>query len=105
MLNLLSNAIKFTHAGGRVRITCFVDGERVSIAIHDTGVGIGPADQQAIFDEFKQVGSRTKEVQGTGLGLALSKRLVEAMHGTIGVESTPGRGSTFTVSLPMSHSR
>src|SRR5438094_1037480 len=100
LLNLLSNAVKYTPAGGRVRVGCSIDGDRVTVTVEDTGVGIARADQQAIFDEFKQVGSRTKEVQGTGLGLALSKRLVEVMNGSIAVVSAPGCGSTFTVSLP-----
>jgi PAS domain S-box-containing protein len=101
LLNLLSNAIKFTPAGGRVRVSCASAGGRVLIAVQDTGVGIAPGDQEAIFDEFKQVGSRTKEIQGTGLGLALSRALMDAMNGSISVESAPGRGSTFTVRLPL----
>ena len=101
LLNLVSNAVKFTAAGGRVGVDCSRSDGHVEIAVADTGIGIAQADQETIFQAFKRVGSRTKDVQGTGLGLALSRRLIEAMNGTISVRSVPGRGSTFTVTLPL----
>jgi PAS domain S-box-containing protein len=102
LLNLLSNAIKYNRPGGRVRMTCEVaDGDRFQIRVHDTGVGI-PADRlPQLFVPFARLGAEQTNVEGTGLGLALSKRLVEAMGGELRVESTPNRGSVFTVELPM----
>ena len=100
LFNLLSNAVKFTPAGGSVGVTARrVDGEiRVSVA--DTGPGIAPADQQRIFEEFQQAELGKQQREGTGLGLALSKRLVELHHGRIWVDSEVGHGSTFTFTLP-----
>jgi signal transduction histidine kinase len=104
MLNLLSNAVKFTPEGGRVGVTARANGSAVEIAVADSGVGIAAADQEAIFEEFKQVGSDyTKKAEGTGLGLALTKRFIELHGGAIRVESAPGKGSTFTFTLPIRH--
>jgi signal transduction histidine kinase len=104
MLNLLSNAVKFTPEGGKVGVSARLNGKAVEIAVADSGVGIAPADQEAIFEEFKQVGSDyTKKAEGTGLGLALTKRFVELHGGTIRVASTPGQGATFTFTLPFAH--
>jgi PAS domain S-box-containing protein len=101
VLNLLGNAVKFTPDGGRITIACRRAGERVVVTIADTGPGI-PEDQQgAIFAPFVQLGrSLTSGHEGTGLGLAISRDLVRAMGGDLTVESTPGEGSTFTLSLP-----
>jgi len=104
MLNLLSNAVKFTPEGGKVGVTAALNGKAVEIAVADSGVGIAAADQQAIFEEFKQVGSDyTKKAEGTGLGLALTKRFVELHGGSIRVASAPGQGATFTFTLPLAH--
>jgi signal transduction histidine kinase len=102
LLNLLSNAIKFTPAGGRVEVRAEpVDGH-VEISVSDTGVGIAPADQEAVFEEFRQVGTDyAKKREGTGLGLALARRFVELHGGRIWVKSALGEGSTFTFSLPV----
>jgi signal transduction histidine kinase len=101
MLNLLSNAVKFTPEGGKIGVRAKPVGNAVEIAVTDTGVGIAPEDQKSVFDEFKQVGrDYTKKAEGTGLGLALTKRFVELHGGSIRLESTPGRGSTFTVTIP-----
>jgi signal transduction histidine kinase len=100
LFNLLSNAVKFTPDGGRVTLAARIDGEQVEIDVRDTGVGIGPDDQIRIFDEFYQAGSG-KTQEGTGLGLALTRRLVELHGGQLRVKSAPGEGSTFTVILPM----
>lgn len=99
-LNLLSNAIKYNKPGGRVDVTCTTTNGRVEIAFSDTGPGIG-ADQLArLFTPFERLGAEQGDQQGTGLGLVLSRHLVEAMAGVLAVESAPGEGSTFTVSLP-----
>ena len=98
--NLLSNAIKYTPEGGRITIgASTIDGE-VALSVTDTGVGIGPADRAIVFEEFTQVGDPAARQPGTGLGLALTRRLIEAHGGRIEVESTVGSGSTFTVYLP-----
>jgi signal transduction histidine kinase len=104
VLNLLSNAVKFTPRGGAVNVAAKrIDGA-AEIAVSDTGVGIAPADQEAIFEAFRQVGTDvTRKREGTGLGLALARRFVELHGGTIRVESAPGKGSTFTVTLPLRH--
>jgi signal transduction histidine kinase/CheY-like chemotaxis protein len=97
--NLLSNAIKFTPEGGHISLAVRRDGEQVLIAVSDDGVGIAPEDQERVFEEFQQVGDRGSRTKGTGLGLALTRRLVMAHGGSITVESTLGVGSTFTVAL------
>jgi signal transduction histidine kinase len=100
LFNLLSNAVKFTPGGGNVTLAASAADGQVEISVHDTGVGISVEDQTRIFEEFYQVGaSRTQE--GTGLGLALTMRLVELHQGQLSVESEPGVGSTFTVTLPL----
>ena len=102
LFNLLSNAVKFTPDKGKVGIVAKRINGAVQIAVWDTGVGIAPEDQQRIFEEFQQVGYRLAgKTEGTGLGLALTKRFVELHGGTLGVESTPGYGSTFTFTLPI----
>jgi signal transduction histidine kinase len=102
LLNLLSNAVKFTPEGGRVDVSAKMDTDKVAIAVRDTGVGIAPEDQAALFEEFKQVGKdASRKAEGTGLGLALTKRFVELHGGEIRVDSAPGQGSTFTVTLPV----
>jgi signal transduction histidine kinase len=102
LLNLLSNALKFTPEGGRIDVRAAVDEGRVQISVADTGVGIAPADQEAIFEEFRQVGTASRKVEGTGLGLALSRKFIELHGGRIWVSSEPGVGSTFTFTLPLS---
>ncbi|HEX4944776.1 MAG TPA: ATP-binding protein [Usitatibacteraceae bacterium] len=104
MLNLLSNAVKFTPEGGRIGVSARRADGAVEIAVSDTGVGIAPEDQRAVFEEFRQVGrDYTRKAEGTGLGLALARRFVELHGGTLGVASEPGRGSTFTFTLPFRH--
>ena len=74
----------------------------LEVAVADTGVGIAPGDQQKVFEEFKQVGTDyTKKAEGTGLGLALTKRFIELHGGTLRLASTPGKGSTFTFTIPV----
>jgi two-component system, NtrC family, sensor kinase len=103
LLNLLSNAIKFTPEGGRVVVrAALVDG-RVEVAVSDTGIGIAPEDHQTVFEEFRQVGTAAKNVEGTGLGLALSRKFIELHGGRIWVKSQVDAGSTFTFTLPVRH--
>jgi signal transduction histidine kinase len=102
VLNLLSNAVKFTPDGGRVEVTARPVDSKIEIAVRDTGVGIAPEEHAAVFEEFKQVGrDYTRKAEGTGLGLALTRRFVELHGGEIRLESAPGKGSTFTVTLPL----
>ncbi|MCA2215230.1 response regulator [Jidongwangia harbinensis] len=98
--NLLSNAIKFTPRGGRITITADDGPDWVTVTVTDTGVGIAESDLGRVFEEFQQVGDADRQRAGTGLGLALTKRLVEAHGGEISVASVPGEGSAFTVRLP-----
>ncbi|HEX2626891.1 MAG TPA: ATP-binding protein, partial [Candidatus Limnocylindrales bacterium] len=99
VFNLVSNAIKFTPAAGRVVVRAQQVAERVVLVVEDTGVGIEPKDLGRVFEAFEQVGSGSTR-EGTGLGLALTRRLVEAHGGTIELTSQVGRGSQFTVRLP-----
>ncbi len=101
LLNLLSNALKFTPEGGRIDVSAHPQDGAAEIAVADTGVGIAPEDQEAIFEEFRQLGTADKKVEGTGLGLALSRRFIELHGGRIWVKSEVGHGSTFTFTLPM----
>ncbi|HKA43144.1 MAG TPA: ATP-binding protein [Burkholderiales bacterium] len=103
LLNLLSNAVKFTGDGGRVEVDAHLNAEAVEVSVIDTGVGIAPEDQATVFEEFRQVGrDYTKKQEGTGLGLALTRRFVELHGGKISLRSEPGKGSTFTFTLPLS---
>jgi signal transduction histidine kinase len=100
IFNLLSNAVKFTPAGGAVDVRATrVDGE-VRVSVADTGPGIAAEDHERIFEEFQQTEAGVEQREGTGLGLALSKRLVELHGGRIWVDSEPGKGSTFVFTLP-----
>jgi GAF domain-containing protein len=101
VLNLLSNAIKFTPEGGRIEVRTRPSGQAIEVSVTDTGIGIAPEDQEAVFEEFRQVGSADKKAEGTGLGLTLCRKFVELHGGTIWVTSAVGAGSTFTFKLPV----
>jgi signal transduction histidine kinase len=103
IVNLVNNAVKFTPAGGQVTVDARpLQGERVALQVADTGIGIAPDHLARVFDVFYQVdGSSTREYGGAGLGLAIVKSYVEAHGGEVKVESAPGKGSTFTVVLPV----
>jgi GAF domain-containing protein len=101
LLNLLSNALKFTPEGGRVDVNAHARDGMAEISVTDTGVGIAPEDQDAVFEEFKQVGSSAKKREGTGLGLAISRKFIELHGGKIWLKSEVGAGSTFTFTLPL----
>jgi signal transduction histidine kinase len=101
VFNLVSNAVKFTPGGGRVDISARLDDGQVEIDVADTGPGIAPDQQETIFEEFKQA-MDAKRAEGTGLGLPLSRKLVELHGGRLWVESEVGRGSTFRFTIPIS---
>jgi len=99
--NLLSNAIKYNRPGGWVRVRAGVAGDRVELAVSDSGPGLDEAQRARLFQPFERLGAQHGPVAGTGLGLALCLQLTETMGGSIDVDSTPGVGSTFRVSLPL----
>ncbi len=102
LTNLIQNAIKFTPEGGAIRVRCQVAGSHLRCDVSDSGVGIAQADLPKLFQRFSQLDmSSTRKVGGAGLGLSICKALVEAHGGTIGVDSTVGKGSTFWFSLPL----
>jgi len=101
LLNLLSNAVKFTPAGGEVRVAGRREGQDLTLEVLDSGIGIAPEDLNRIFDEFYQVdGSYSRSFGGTGLGLALVRRMTEMQGGRVEVESTPGGGARFALYFP-----
>lgn len=100
LLNLMANAVKYNRAGGQVWLSCAAQGDQWQLTVHDTGLGIAPEDQQRLFQPFERLQAARSGVEGTGIGLALSRRLVEAMQGSLGLHSRPGEGSAFWLSLP-----
>ncbi len=111
LTNLLSNAIKFTPEGGRIKAHVHQEGDDVVLKVHDTGVGIAEPDRTIIFEKFRQapstigVDSLTRKHSGTGLGLSIVRELCILLGGTVEVESEVGKGSIFTVTLPMRHEK
>lgn len=102
LMNLLSNAVKYNKEGGTVTIkTEYLDNGRLRISIADTGNGIAAADMRKLFDPFERLSYKNSNIEGTGIGLTVTKQLVEAMDGVITVESRVGQGSTFMVELPL----
>jgi len=103
LYNLVSNAVKFAPARGQIEIrAAMLDDKRVRIAVQDNGCGIAPADHEKIFEKFRQGdGSITRQTPGTGLGLAISRELATLLAGQIGLESEPGKGSTFWLDIPV----
>ncbi|MEW6183193.1 MAG: ATP-binding protein [Bacillota bacterium] len=101
LVNLMDNALRYTPPGGEVAITAGVDAKNLTVTVRDTGVGIAREDLPQVFDRFYRVDrARSRETGGTGLGLAIVKRAVERMGGGIVPDSTPGKGTTFTINLP-----
>jgi signal transduction histidine kinase len=101
LYNLLSNAVKFTPEGGQVTMTVRAVDDAVEVVVADTGVGISPEEQKSLFEPFQQLGSSASRDEGTGLGLALTRRLVELQGGRIWVESTPGEGTRLCFTVPL----
>jgi signal transduction histidine kinase len=101
VLNLLSNAIKFTLEGGRIDVGAMPKDGFVEVSVSDTGVGIALEDQEAVFEEFRQVGTVDKKAEGTGLGLTLCRKFIELHGGRIWIRSQVGVGSTFTFTIPV----
>ena len=102
LLNLLSNAVKYNHDGGSVTVHCArVTEKALRVSVRDSGPGIDPTRQARLFEPFDRLGAEGSGVEGTGLGLALSKQLAERLGGAIGVDSAPGEGSTFWIDLPV----
>ncbi|HVE27119.1 MAG TPA: ATP-binding protein, partial [Sporichthya sp.] len=100
LLNLLSNAIKYNRAGGTVTIRALADEARVRLSVTDTGTGMTAEELGRLFIPFERLGAARSGIEGTGLGLVLSRRLTESMQGRLDVTSTPGEGTTFTLELP-----
>ena len=101
LLNLLSNAVKFTPDGGSVEVRVLAAHGNLEVTVSDTGIGIAPEDQERIFDSFQQGGRTARKTEGTGLGLTLTRRIVELHGGRLWVKSELGHGSTFGFSIPL----
>ena len=102
LVNLLSNAAKYNHTGGRILIDCQMrDDEHLRISVTDTGPGIAPDKIPLLFRPFERLGAELTATEGTGIGLSLSRQLADLMGGTLGLNSTPGEGSTFWIDLPL----
>jgi two-component system sensor histidine kinase BarA len=102
LANLLSNAVKFTPEGGKVTLKGELEGKNIRLTVVDTGVGIAPEEQELVFEKFRQAGNTlTREHDGTGLGLSIVRELARLLGGEVSLESELGKGSTFTVILPM----
>jgi CheY-like chemotaxis protein/two-component sensor histidine kinase len=102
LMNLLSNAIKYNRDGGQVVLTLAADASgdgRVTLAVRDTGPGFTPAQREQLYEPFNRLGAENG-TPGTGIGLVITRRLVELMHGTLSLQTAPGQGATFTVALP-----
>ncbi|MEO8040802.1 MAG: ATP-binding protein, partial [Betaproteobacteria bacterium] len=102
LFNLMTNAVKFSEAGGHIEVTADAEGtDRIRLQVRDTGIGIATHDLDKLFVEFQQLESgAARRIEGTGLGLVLTRKFVELQGGSVAVESTPGRGSVFTIVLP-----
>jgi PAS domain S-box-containing protein len=101
LLNLLSNAVKYNRIGGEVRVSIVADAERLSIAVADTGPGLSAEAQVRVFEPFNRLGAETSKTEGAGIGLTITRQLVDLMNGGISVDSRVGEGATFTVSIPV----
>ena len=101
LVNLIGNAVKYTHAGGSVAVRVAAAPEAVVLSVADTGIDIPPEDLSMVFDAFYRAKSGAAAASGAGLGLALTRRIVEAHGGTLSVESEVGKGTTFSIRLPV----
>jgi len=106
LLNLLSNAVKYNQPNGEVTVECGPgDCDMFRVSVSDTGEGIAEDLQEQVFEPFERLGAQASEIPGTGIGLTVTKQLIEEMGGTIGFDSTPGKGTTFWVDLPIRQTR
>ena len=106
VLNLLSNAVKFTPAGGRVVVTARAEGGEAVVSVRDTGIGVAEQERERIFEAFQRGGRGARQsTEGTGLGLTLSRRIVDLHGGRLWMESRVGEGSTFSFALPVAARR
>jgi signal transduction histidine kinase len=101
VLNLLSNAIKYNRPGGSVRVRSERRDDMICVSIEDTGYGISRENIERLYEPFQRLGKEYSGIEGTGIGLMLSRSLVESMGGEMGVESTPDEGSTFWFTIPV----
>ena len=101
LFHLRCYAIKFTPEGGQIEVSAVPNDGFVEVSVTDTGIGIAPEDQEKVFEEFRQVGTAAKKVEGTGLGLTLCRKFVELHGGRIRVKSEVGMGSAFSFTLPV----
>jgi PAS domain S-box-containing protein len=101
LVNLVSNAVKYNHRGGEVLVGWRVDGQRVRVSVSDTGPGLNPAQLGHLFEPFNRLGAERSRVEGAGIGLVVTRRLVQLMQGELQVDSRPGQGSCFSVLLPL----
>ncbi len=102
LVNLLSNAVKYNRHGGQVRVSWQVEGERCALRVADDGIGMTPEKLERLFEPFNRLGAEHSKIEGTGIGLVLSRRLVELMHGALRIESAIGQGTEATLTLACS---
>jgi signal transduction histidine kinase len=100
LVNLLTNAVKYNRRGGTVRVDLQGDAQQVVIAVRDNGMGMNPQQRERLFEPFNRLGRERAAMPGAGLGLVITRQLVEAMNGQLRVESEHDRGSCFTIVLP-----
>jgi signal transduction histidine kinase len=105
VLNLVNNAVKFTHPGGKITLKARVERDNLVVEVQDTGVGISADEQKLLFEPYRSLESDRERLSGLGLGLSLSKKLVELHGGRIWVKSEKGKGSTFGFSIPLAETR
>ena len=99
-MNLLTNAVKYNRRGGWARIELATPSQHVDIAVRDNGLGLDAPQLQRLFEPFNRLGREQAAMPGSGLGLVITRQLVQAMNGQLRVESEPGQGSSFTIALP-----